>query len=201
MTEDPTKGDWIHLVKEDLESIDMSIEDEEKIEIMTEEEFKKIVKEKIRQVAFKELEETKASHEKVRTIIHSDLKKPQGYLSEPRLDNKEKSILFNLRSRSINEFRDNFHNRYQNIDCPMCGKSADTQEHALTCEKITQQFDKEQLQIQNAQTYNDLFSTIDKQIAITKTYKNIMEIRQRLRSQEDPDQAHHGLIVDLEDDT
>ena len=30
MKEDPTKGDWIHLVKEDLESIDMSIEDEEK---------------------------------------------------------------------------------------------------------------------------------------------------------------------------
>ena len=35
MQEDPTKGDWIHLVKEDLESIDMSIEDEGKIEVMT----------------------------------------------------------------------------------------------------------------------------------------------------------------------
>ena len=73
--------------------------------------------------------------------------------------------------------------------------------YTRACEKITQQFDKEQLQLQNAQTYNDLFSTIDKQIAITKTYKNIMEIRQRLRSEDDPDQAHHGLIVDLEDDT
>ena len=31
MKEDPTKGDWIHLVKEDPEAIDMSIEDEEKI--------------------------------------------------------------------------------------------------------------------------------------------------------------------------
>ena len=83
----------------------------------------------------------------------------------------------------------------------MCGKIADTQEHALTCEKIIQQFDKEQLHLQNAQTYNDLVSTIDKQIAITKTYKNIIEIRQRLRSQDDPDQAHHCLIVELEDDT
>ena len=61
--------------------------------------------------------------------------------------------------------------------------------------------DKEQLHLQNAQTYNDLVSTIDKQIAITKTYKNIIEIRQRLRSQDDPDQAHHCLIVELEDDT
>ena len=88
----------------------MSIEDEEKIQMMTEVELKNIVKEKVQKAAFKELEETKASHEKSRTIIHSDLKKPQEYLSEPSLDNKEKSILFNLRSRSNNEFKDNFHN-------------------------------------------------------------------------------------------
>ena len=36
MEEDPTKGDWRQLVKEDLVSIDMSIEDEEKNEMMTE---------------------------------------------------------------------------------------------------------------------------------------------------------------------
>jgi hypothetical protein len=33
MKEEPIKGDWIELVKEDLESIDMSIEDKEKIKI------------------------------------------------------------------------------------------------------------------------------------------------------------------------
>ena len=31
MKEEPLKGDWIELVKEDLESADMSIEDKEKI--------------------------------------------------------------------------------------------------------------------------------------------------------------------------
>ena len=89
----------------------------------------------------------------------------------------------------------------QNLDCPICGKSEDTQEHALTCEKITLQLDKDQLQLQSAQSYNDLFSTIDKQVEITKTYRNIIEIRQQLRIHDNPDLARHGLIVDLEDDT
>ena len=56
MKEELTKGYWIELVKEDLEAINMSIEDEEKIGKMTKAEFKKIVKERIRQVAFEKLE-------------------------------------------------------------------------------------------------------------------------------------------------
>ena len=201
MKEEPIKGDWIELVKEDLESIDMSIEDEEKIKNMTEAKFKKIVKEKIREVAFKKLEEKKAWHDKVRTVVHTNIWSPQKYLLDGRLDNKDKSILFNLRSKCINEFKDNFHKLYQNIDCPICGKEPDSQEHALSCEVIAQQLDAEESQRLRSQAYSDIFSTIDKQVAITKTYRTILQIRQQLRSGDVPDQAHHGIIVDPEIDS
>ena len=51
-----------------------------------------------------------------------------------------------------------------------------------------------------SQAYSEIFSTIDKQVAITKTYRNILQIRQRLRNLEVPDHTHHGNIVDLVDD-
>ena len=78
MKEELTKGDWIELVKEDLEAINMSIEDEEKIGKMTKAEFKKIVKERIRQVAFEKLEGKKAGHDKVRTVTHKAILQKEG---------------------------------------------------------------------------------------------------------------------------
>ena len=41
-----------------------------------------MVKEKIRKAAFKELEEKKATHEKVREVSHSHLNHLQNYLTE-----------------------------------------------------------------------------------------------------------------------
>ena len=64
----------------------------------------------------------------------------------------------------------------------MCGKEPDTQEHALSCEVISQQLEAEESQRLRSQAYSDIFSTIDKQVAITKTYRTILQIIQRLRS-------------------
>ena len=69
MKENPIKGDWIKLIKKDLEVIEMSLEHEEQMTIMSTKEFKTMVKEKIRIAAFKELEEKKATHEKVREVL------------------------------------------------------------------------------------------------------------------------------------
>ena len=52
MKEDPIKGDWINLVKVDLEVINLSLEDEREIENMTSEEFKVLLKRKFRDTAF-----------------------------------------------------------------------------------------------------------------------------------------------------
>ena len=56
------------------------------------------------------------------------------------------------------------------------------------------------IQRMGCQEYSDIFSTIDKQVSITKPYRTILQIRQRLRSGDVPDQAQHGIIVFPEDD-
>lgn len=56
MKENPSKGDWIHLLKEDLEEISIDIENKAATESLTKEQFKEIVKSKIRLTAFQQLE-------------------------------------------------------------------------------------------------------------------------------------------------
>ena len=73
MKEEPVKGDWIHLLKEDLIDFGIEIENEDCIESLSKEQFKNIVKKKAREVAWKQLEETKSENEKLKNTIHTDL--------------------------------------------------------------------------------------------------------------------------------
>jgi hypothetical protein len=73
MKENPVQGDWINLVKEDLEKINMSLDQEELIKTISISKFKSIVKTGIRKDALNILEEMKHAHEKVRHITHSEL--------------------------------------------------------------------------------------------------------------------------------
>ena len=66
MKKDPIKGDWINLVVDDFKFLDMTLEDEEEIENLSKNEFRSFVIKQIRYAAFKDLEEVKDSHEKVK---------------------------------------------------------------------------------------------------------------------------------------
>jgi hypothetical protein len=46
MKDDPVKGDWIHLLKKDLEEFDIDINNEKFVESLTKEEFKEHSEEK-----------------------------------------------------------------------------------------------------------------------------------------------------------
>ena len=92
MKDEPYKGDWINLVKKDLETIDINLENEEEISNMTTEAFKVLVKRRFRDEAFKELQIIKSEHKKVKYIKHTSLSNPQSYLISDELDNKAKSV-------------------------------------------------------------------------------------------------------------
>jgi hypothetical protein len=128
MKEDPLKDDWIHLVSNDISNIGLNLSDDQ-ICSLTKREFKKIVKSKMRSYTHAELERVKKGHSKVKHISHKDLKKPQPYLMDAMFNNNETSLLFNLRSQSVNEFKANFSISI----CPFCKSHLDTQEHALSC--------------------------------------------------------------------
>ena len=183
MKEEPLKGDWIMKVKEDFLSLGTTFEQEEEtLTKISKEELKRYLKEKIRSYTLEHLESMKLGHEKVRKIKHTDLNQPQAYIVSNKLSNKEKSLLFNLRSMCDNNFRDNFHNRYQTYQCQFC-TSTDSQEHALSCNETTKYLDMEDTKILQTIKYNDLFGTVEEQLPIVKIFAKLIKIRQKLRKQ------------------
>ena len=99
MKVDPIKDDWIHLVVKDISDIGLNLSDDQ-IGSLSKNEFKNIVKSKMRSFTHAEFERVKQGHSKVKHISHKDLKKPQPYLMDAMFNNTETSLLFNLRSQS-----------------------------------------------------------------------------------------------------
>ena len=128
----------------------------------------------------------------MRYIKHSNLNQPQDYIVSNKFTNKEKSLLFNLRSMCENEFRDNFHNRFQSYQCEFCF-NLDTQQHALSCKETTQHLDMEDKLILQSLSYNDLFGPVEEQLRLVKIFKKLIIIRQKLRKQLDKDMPTMAL--------
>ena len=188
----PLKGDWIELLVADLTKVNMSLDDEEAIKQMSQDQFKSKIRKEIRQFSFKELETIKSEHTKVKEIIHTDMNSPQKYIIDTRFTNKMSSLLFNLRSRCENEFKDNFHNMGRESLCVVCQQFIDSQEHALSCTAISQHLADEDKSRLNRVQYNDLFSDTDKQFEITLLYFSIIKVRQVLQEKRSQNQAYHG---------
>ena len=180
MKDKPEKGDWIFLLKDDLNKIGLSLEDEESIVKLSKYEFKKVVKNKIRELCKNEMECLKLSHEKVKFIQHINLDKPQEYLTSGAFSNSQKSILFNLRSRCESSFKDNFHKMYSDYTCQLCKLEVDTQEHALTCHIIRQHLSQQERDLLKTVSYEDIFGTLSTQLIITKLFQSILKIKKRL---------------------
>ena len=106
----PCRGDWVTLVEADL--VELHI-DFDQIGGCSAEIFTKQIVEKIRNKAFQELLKIQDGHEKVRYIFFEDLGGPQNYLCNTKLSNRQKSLLFNLRCRSLKTIKINFHRQYK----------------------------------------------------------------------------------------
>ena len=105
----PLKDDWIHLVERDNKDNNINISDKQ-IEAFSRYEFKKLFKYKVRSSLFVELELVKrAGTLKGEKYYPQRNKIPQNYLIDLKFSNKETSLLFNMRSQWVNEFRNNFY--------------------------------------------------------------------------------------------
>ena len=79
MKEDPLPGDWCQQIQNDFEKINLHM-NENLIELMNAEEYKVLIKSKVKEEAFKEFKNMQAGHQKGNTLFHDDLKQPQSYL-------------------------------------------------------------------------------------------------------------------------
>ena len=136
----PEPGDWSTLVKKDLEELELDLDIEE-ISGISKNNFKKIVKKKIRKVAFKNLMDKKQQHKKMNEIHYNDLKL-QTYLKNPQINKFEARNIFKFRTHMVEEFRENFKGNSKEIHCDECKSHRDNQDEILNCTDLTNKFAK-----------------------------------------------------------
>ena len=173
------KDDRIHHVMKDLEKIGFSIEDEENLSNLDKLSFNALIKKNIKQLSISQYESMKSKHEKVKSIIHTNTNSPQEYLTNGIFTNSQKSLLFNLRSKCDNNFKDNFHNGHQNITCPLCKLEPDSQEHALSCHIIADHLNPSEKNIIQCIAYEDIFGDAQAQMKIIGIYQSIIRIKKK----------------------
>ena len=110
-----------------------------------------------------------------------------------KFDNKLASLLFNLRCRSTNEFRDNQHTLYGKEPlCTLCKTHIDSQENALSCVSILKELTTSEKDLFQTSKYSDLFGGEDEQLKITRVYQIILATRERLQQQGLPGPNNSG---------
>ena len=106
----PVKNDWSTTVQKDKTNLNLTLNDCQ-IKMIKKYKFKKIVKKKIEESAFKYLETIKLKHNKVKDIEYDGKLQIQNYLNDVNFDMEDKYLLFKLRTHMI-EVKTNFKNQY-----------------------------------------------------------------------------------------
>ena len=105
----PVKDDWVLTLNDDKEAAKINLTDEE-ISTIKKEQFKNMIKSKIRKLVFDDLEKIRMGHSKVNSIIYKKFE-TQPYISSGIFEKQQIYILFKLRTRMVDVKR-NFQNYY-----------------------------------------------------------------------------------------
>ena len=179
---DPTTGDFIELVKKDLEMIGQDF-DETFICLKTKSELKTHIKKKIREAAFQELKLVQMNHSKVKNINYGEFR-IQPYLVSHKFTNSMVKVLFGLRGSMTKSIKNNFPSMFRsNLRCQMnCEdtKAIDRQCHLLDCSVLLDQLTpEEQISVKQVE-YKDIFGILDQQRTVALLLTRILEIREEL---------------------
>ena len=162
-----SKDDWTEQVKNDLADVGLP-EDLELIKSKSNYSFKTLVKIKIKEYAFFNYLEKKASHSKLDDLWYSDLQL-QEYLKLSDLSAFEAKKVFSYRTRSA-QYSANYPDGAGGLKpCPLCFLHLDCQPLAFQCPVI-----KENIQIKVK--YSDIFES-DVDLAVAKTLTKIDKLR------------------------
>ena len=182
------EGDYAELVKNDFETMNIPF-DIMAVKNCGVQTYKSEIKEKIREAAFKYLQNKQENHSKVKNIKYERLETQQ-YLTSHMFKNHETSLLYALRTRTSRLFRANFRFLYNgNIECPLnCWDvnfnepaPPDTQEHLLWCNKINLSTN---IIARNKSEYEDIFRDMYKQKEIISLYTKLIDLRENLMKKE-----------------
>ena len=154
---DPTNGDFCQLVDQDLQLIDLRLS-EDQIAAISYFEFKKLVKLKTSQAAFKHLMAIKETKTKMDNIMYTNSFMPQPYMMN--WTREQASLMLALRTRTVRGIRTDFGKMFLDKTCPLPGcLEADSLSHVLACTALKAAVHPSvQTDVQRPVQYGDVFS-------------------------------------------
>ena len=126
----PLKNDWCNVVNEDLQSIGLGHISYENIINLGQDALRELLKRKINEAAFIQLQTDKDKSSKMKSLKYCSLALQPYLNAESNLSIREKRLLFRWRSHMI-KVKYNF--GLKTAKCPLCKETEDTQYHLLTC--------------------------------------------------------------------
>ena len=173
--EDKTRGDWITLLEADFKFIGIDLKEEE-ICSRTKSEYKENIKSLIKIAAFQYFTERKSKHKKLDSITYPNFQ-IQPYLTSSFFNNKERELLYLLRSHCYNS-KSNFRKLHRNsLECMFGCFNIEDQNHIFTnCQPI-----KSKLNITQSVNYEYIFGTLNEQQQVISTLMTIEETRVHMK--------------------
>ena len=157
----PVKNDWVLQVEEDMHKCKLELTEEDIASMNLSEEY---------------LKKQIAKHSKTDKLYPSD--KMQNYLINLNMTVEEKKLLFLLRSRMYS-VKKNFQNGISDIQCTLCSKSEEDQQHLLVCEEIVKEEELKNVLVKSKISYEDIFGPPNKQTVAVKVWRVIDKIWKR----------------------
>jgi hypothetical protein len=133
----PKKKDWIRTAKMDLEHLQIKLTIDE-IEEMPKQTYKKLIKGRIKEVAFKYLIEKRNNRNGKGIHLVYEKLKIQNYLQTEDIDiqNDERKLIFQTRRQMLFKIKTHFRNMYIDTVCEGCRTEESTVEHTLECKAL-----------------------------------------------------------------
>ena len=174
-TESNCKGDWYRLLENDFKFIDEQI-DEDKIKSYTKEEYKKVIKKKVKDAAFKEYIKEKETHKKKLEHVKYERLELQPYLTNKQLTRREINLMHKLRSKCY-QARLNFRKlNKKNLKCVLNCDQLDTQSHIFEeCKPL-----RDKLKLEKVIKMEQIYGSLEEQTEAIKVYILIDETRTKM---------------------
>ena len=172
--EEPIKGNWFQLLKKDFEFIEIDL-NEEKIMQTSKSEYKSEIKALVHKATFKYFMNKKKNHSKLDEIKYTKLQL-QPYLSSSVINNKQKELLYILRSKCHNSKKNFKKLNRNNLFCALGCSTNEDQIHVFTqCTPI-----KNKSNNSNMVQYSHISGSLPQQIQVIKVFDQIDKARKHI---------------------
>ena len=132
---------------------------------------------------------TRNENSKCRNLIKAELIQ-ENYLIDKRFSKSECELLFALRTYMVPGIKSNFSSQYvNNLSCELCFNHDDSQENLLTCATL-----RKNVKIPDSIEYEDIFRSVEKQLAVVKVFKQLLREREILQSDHFQMENSHQVV-------